>query len=388
MEETGLSWTGRARVPVARRIFFHDRSKALITIVGISFSVVLVCVQVGLFQGLLSNASLMIDRSRADLWITSMRTPNLDFPQYFSSKTVDRVRSVPGVLRADNLILSYLNITLPSGASEGLEVYAMRDFEPWGIPWNLARKKSFLDLRREKGFILDNSASRRFGPFRAGEYRNILQTRMRILDRSRGAISFTTTPLAFMDIRRVRKIQSQLLSGKTGYIIVRAAPGTDIRRLKKALATRLPFNDVYTSAEWARKSQQYWIESTGLGLNNFVTVFLGVLVGMVVVAQTLYSSTTDHLAEYGTIKAIGGSSTDIYRIVSAQAALAALLGFPPGLLVSLLLRSPLAHGGLKMLLPPSFVLTVFFSTVILCQAAGAISYRRISRIDPEMVFRQ
>ena len=68
----------------------------------------------------------------------------------------------------------------------------------------------------------------------------------------------------------------------------------------------MPYNDVHTKAEWASISRRYWIESTGLGLTIFLTVSLGALVGVVIVAQTLYASTTEHLAEFGTIKALGG----------------------------------------------------------------------------------
>ena len=47
----------------------------------------------------------------------------------------------------------------------------------------------------------------------------------------------------------------------------------------------------------------------------YMTVFLGCLVGIVVVAQTLYTSTMEHIKEFGTVKAIGGSNWDIYKIL-------------------------------------------------------------------------
>ena len=81
-----------------------------------------------------------------------------------------------------------------------------------------------------------------------------------------------------------------------------------------------PYNDVYTRDEWARRSRTYWVVSTGLGMNMGITVFLGILVGIVVVAQTLYTSAVEHVKEFGTVKAIGGSNWDIYRILGEQAA--------------------------------------------------------------------
>jgi len=65
---------------------------------------------------------------------------------------------------------------------------------------------------------------------------------------------------------------------------------------------RLPFNDVHTREQWATKSRAYWVVSTGLGMNMGITVFLGILVGIVVVAQTLYTSAVEHVKEFGTVK--------------------------------------------------------------------------------------
>ena len=101
---------------------------------------------------------------------------------------------------------------------------------------------------------------------------------------------------------------------------------------------RLPYNDVYTRDEWARRSRTYWVVSTGLGMNMGVTVFLGILVGIVVVAQTLYTSAVEHVKEFGTVKAIGGSNWDIYRILGEQALIAAVVGFVLGGLISLAMR--------------------------------------------------
>ena len=80
----------------------------------------------------------------------------------------------------------------------------------------------------------------------------------------------------------------------------------------------------------ARARGRYWVVSTGLGMNMGITVFLGILVGIVVVAQTLYTSAVEHVKEFGTVKAIGGSNWDIYRILGEQALIAAVVGFVLG----------------------------------------------------------
>ena len=65
---------------------------------------------------------------------------------------------------------------------------------------------------------------------------------------------------------------------------------------------------------------------TGLGRSMALRMAgLGAKVGIVVVAQTLYTSTMEHLKEFGTVKAIGGGNSDIYGILIRQATISALV---------------------------------------------------------------
>ncbi len=125
-------------VDLATKSLLHDKLRFLITVSGVAFAVTLVFVQVGLFLGLLDNASVTIEHIDADLWVTSRNTPNVDFAHTFPETAVKRVRSVPGVERADNLIVWFVTVNLPSGAQEGTLVYALEDFSRWNIPWNVA----------------------------------------------------------------------------------------------------------------------------------------------------------------------------------------------------------------------------------------------------------
>ena len=47
--------------------------------------------------------------------------------------------------------------------------------------------------------MLDASAERRFGPFQVGDYREFQGRRLKIIGRTREALSFTTSPIAFLD---------------------------------------------------------------------------------------------------------------------------------------------------------------------------------------------
>ncbi|HNS98346.1 MAG TPA: ABC transporter permease [Polyangiaceae bacterium] len=373
-------------VDLARKNLLHDKARLVLTLAGVSFSVCLVLVQVGLFMGMLDNASLIIDRTDADIWITSRNTPNVDFGQAFSDRYVDRVRSTPGVARADNLVVFYFDMALPTGKEERTIGYAMSDLAAWGLPWSLV-EGSAKDLRSGPFIVLDRSARRRFGPFQVGDYREMSGKRVRIVGMTTGAMSFTTMPVMFLDHNLAQSLAPEVLEDKTMYIVAKLSPGADHAAVCQELRKRLPYNDVWSRDDWRTQTRMYWIVVVGLGLNMLLTVSLGCLVGVAVVAQTLYTSTIKQLPEFGTLKAIGASNFDIYRLLGRQSLLVALVGFVLGVGPALLLRVALQSMELKVLMPGWLLITVFFSTLALCLAAASVSFRKVASIDPAIVFR-
>jgi putative ABC transport system permease protein len=373
-------------IDLALKMMLDQKARFATTVLGVGFAAGLVLVQVGLFFGLLENASITIDKMGADLWITARNTPNVDFGNPFPEGYVERVRSIPGVARADNLIVWYAIVALPSGAKESVVYYGLENFRAWGFPWDIESGDP-ADLRRGRYVMLDLSAKRRFGAFQVGDYREFQGRRLKIIGRTQGALSFTTSPIAFLDYKLAQSLSSDELSGRTTFTLVRLTPDADQAAVRREICRRLPYNDVYSSLEWARRSRAYWIESTGLGLTLFLTVALGALVGVVIVAQTLYASTTEHLTEFGTVKALGGSNLTVYGVIAEQASYAAILGFAVALTIACSLVPLLARLDMRMIVSPTLAVLVLVGTQVLCLGAAILSFRKVSALDPAMVFR-
>jgi putative ABC transport system permease protein len=372
-------------IDLASKILLYDKLRFLITVCGVGFSVALVLVQTGLFLGLLDNASTTIDHLRADIWVAAKNTPNIDFARPFPDSYVNRIRSIPGVARADNLVVWFIRMALPNGAQEGVEIYAMERFYDWGLPWDVV-EGDLHDLRRGRYVMLDDSATKRCGPFDVGEHREFVGRRMKIIGRTRGALSFTTTPVVFMDLRQVQALTPEL-EGQTTYVVVKLAEGADRDGVMEEIRRRVPHTDVHTTGQWAKTSRDYWIISTGLGLNLAMTIFLGCLVAIVIVAQTLYTSTMEHLKEFGTLKAIGAGNSHIYGILARQATIAAILGFVLGSAMTLAIRPGMAKADLKLILLPELWAFTFVGTLAFCLSAAMVSFRKVAGLDPAMVFR-
>lgn len=373
-------------IDVALRMLVHDRGRFAITLAGVAFAVTLVVVQVGLFRGLLANATVTIERADADLWITSKNTPNVDFPHYFAEASVMRVRSIPGVARADNLLVVFVGMQLPTGAEETIIVYGLADPATWHLPWSMV--EGTVDrIQRGRSMFLDDSATHRFGAFAVGDRRELFGQRIDIVGRTKGALSFTTMPMAFTSLDVAQSLEPNLYAGRTAYVLVKLDPGADAAAVAAEIRRRLPYNDVYTRDAWAARTRDYWVSSTGLGMNMGLTVFLGILVGVTVVAQTLYAATLEHVREFGTMKAMGASNGHILGLIATQAGAAGILGYVLAWPFIYAVRAGARQLALDVALTAPSALLVFVGALGLCLAASLVTFRRIASIDPALVFR-
>ena len=158
---------------------------------------------------------------------------------------------------------------------------------------------------------------------------------MRIAGLTEGIRSFTVTPYVFTTLNRARTLLD-MPADKVTYVLVKLEPGADVEAVRNEIcARRVPDSEVLTKAEFRDRSLNHWLFATGAGVALIGGAILGLVVGTVIVAQTLYSSTKDHLNEFATLRALGSSSGYIHRVILAQAAFSAVLGYALGMIIAL-----------------------------------------------------
>jgi putative ABC transport system permease protein len=127
--------------------------------------------------------------------------------------------------------------------------------------------------------------------------------------------------------------------------------------------------------------------TTGAGMALLIAACLGLVVGVVVVAQTLYATTMDHLPEFGTLRAMGAPSGYIYWIIIEQAVMSGVAGYVFGLAISLVIVHFSERGGASIVMTPAMAGGLFFLTIAMCVTAAMVSIHKVTRIDPAMVFK-
>jgi putative ABC transport system permease protein len=370
---------------IARQNLFHDKVRLCVTLTGIVFAVVLITVEIGLFLGFTKTISAVIDNSGADVWVTSRGVKNFDIALPLKERKYYEVLSLPEVGDAAKFIIRFADWKKPDGLQESIEIIGYETDKNMGGPWNFVRGSGrMLDLR--DAIVIDQLYMKKLGVARLGEQVEINKKKARVAALTQGIRSFTTSPYVFASLD-VARGYTFLEPDEFTYILARGKAGETPESLKRAIAARVDYVDVYTTPEFSGKTQRYWMFNTGAGTGLLIAAFLGLVVGMVIVAQTLYATTLDHIGEFATLKAMGAPNAYIYSIIIVQAAISALLGYALGILTASIISDMSAFSAMVIVLPWELKLAMLGLTLSMCIISAVISIRKVMRLDPALVFK-
>jgi putative ABC transport system permease protein len=373
---------------LARKLLLHDRLRFAVAIAGVSVSVMLVLVQVGLYFGFMDTASSLIDASSADLWVGKAGNESFEFASPFDERTYYKVASVPGVARAERVLINFAQLKIVDGGDLGVQIVGIETTPgraPLLAPWNVAAGDAGR-LAEPGAIVVDRSEYPKLKIDRVGHTTEVAGVRARVVALTNGIRSFTTSPIVFADLRTARSYMPGLGPDAVTYVLVKVAPGTSIDQVQHEI-NALPHLAAYKTSEMSARTRAYWSSRTGVGAGFFTTAVLGVIVGFVVVGQILYSGTLQYLREYGTLKAMGARNSMVVRVILSQAMISAALGFVVGGVLAVGMRAAMASANLTVALFPSLYAATLVVTIAMCSLASLLSIVKVFRLDPASVFK-
>lgn len=370
---------------LAFRNLCHDRIRLAVTLIGILFSVVLVAVQLGLYIGSSRDITALIDNSKGELWITAYGAKSFeDGGTLLTNKERHQALATPGVKSVAPILSEFAEWRKPGGGSTRV-VLVGADQEDGGLaPFNLVQG-SWLDIKGPDGIAVDKTYLSELGIEGINSTAQIQQGRVRVRALTNGIRSFTQSPYVFTPIDRARALMGAP-EQTTSFHLVKLEDGADVATVKAALEPKVAPAEVLTRNEMLGRSLTQWLFNTGAGAALIGGALLGTLVGTVIVAQTLYSSTKDHINEFATLRALGSSSGYIYKVILAQAAMSAGLGYALGMAIALIVVELSKGSALPILMTPGLAAGLLALTIFMCAISAVSAIFKVTKIDPVTVF--
>ncbi|NER20397.1 MAG: ABC transporter permease [Symploca sp. SIO1B1] len=416
-------------VSLARKNLIEDIPRFIVAQAGIMFAVSLVALQTGIFNGFTRSTAQLIDNADADIWVASEKLVQIELTMPIPLTHLIQAQKVEGVERAEALI-SRSALWVPVEGE--LAVVRVLGFDPQGqlfTPNNITQG-TLQNLKKPYSVMLDQANLKSLHVESIGDVGRVNSLPAELVGLTTGNNSIVSSAFMFTSLEnakayltsgRTSEISCQLPSaGKElvctnsfagtanleatteapnppeklvssdviSYILIRAKPGEDLQALKEKLETTIPDIHAYTHDEFTEKNRIFWQQRTGIGFILSLGAAVGVMVGTIIVGQILYSSVSDHLKEFGTLKAIGASNGTIYGVIIEQALWMSILGYTPSMLICYGVASwAFTTQGILILITPVSAIAILGVTVTMCVGSAIFAIQKVTRLDPAVVFK-
>jgi putative ABC transport system permease protein len=372
-------------IRIALHSLLFDRGKFIAAVGGVAFAGMLVLVECGVYVGFVRASSALIDQVGGDAWVMGRGTRVIDTSPVLPGSTRGLVSEHPCVVKVRSVGYRYVKLRL-EGKAELTAVLAGYEVDQSTLlPWSMIRGLPG-DLHGPLRVTLDESDLGRLGLAR-----DAVGSRLRINDRwvnvaglTSGIKSFTLAPYLFAELPTLRHLAG-LGSDEANFWVVDLKSPTCVDSLR-AWVERHPALMLQTTAAFRSASSAYWVWSSGAGPLLAGSAALGLLVGSLIVAQSLYTLTKDHVREVAMLKTVGATRSELLRFVGWQALSLLFLGGGVGLGLAFITRHFAAAAGMAVILSPLVLIVGLGLIGLMCALASIASLRLIARISPSEVF--
>lgn len=369
---------------IAWKMQVANRGKVLASGIGVTAGFFLTMTQIGMMMGWIETCTMMIQRANVDLWVVGVKSPAFDYGSPIPRQRLYQARSVEGVAEAHPMFMAWTIWNRPDGRKVNVELIGL-DQSLVGGPARMVEG----DLRsvlRDRMVVVDAMYLDLLGVEGVGQRFEMLGRRAEVAGISEGVRTFTASPFVFTSIEDAILYDKRYRADEITYVLVRCKEGEVVAEVAERLRANLRSVEVLTSAEFKRRTAEYWMIGTGIGFTVVMTAILGVIIGALVISQTLFSLLQDHRPHYATLLALGFEVGVLGKVVFFQALLLWVIGAVAG--------SAAFHGAsmiaerspVPLRMPPEVLAGVLFAQGIASLAAGWWVLRKLRKIDPVTVF--
>ncbi|MBW4427783.1 MAG: ABC transporter permease DevC [Nostoc desertorum CM1-VF14] len=381
------------KIPLAWRQLSRNKSRLLVALAGITFADILMFMQLGFQTALYDSNTIIHQKLRGDLFITSTQARNWANMETFPRRRLYQAMSFKNVEAADALYINFADWKNPK--TRRTQSILVMGFDPEKSVFNLPEVNQNLDKIKLPDTLMFDRASR-------GEYDST------VIDLEAGKIVTTELESRRIELQGLftvgasfaadgslitsdlnfQRIFPKIKAGQVSVGVMTLKPNADPQATAKVLKSGLPGDiKILNRQEFIEFEKEYWKNNTAIGFIFSLGALMGFIVGIVIVYQILYSDVSDHLPEYATLKAMGYTNTYLLSVVLQEALILAILGFVPGFNLSLFLYS-LTRNATRLPIAMVFdrSLLVLALTILMCVISGIIAIQKLRETDPAEIF--
>lgn len=356
----------------------QERTRLLISIGGVAFSVILMIVLQGLNVGFSNVLGQYLSKVQTDLWVSKANAGNIMDPSFLPLSMRAELEKIDGVASVKPFGMQSLTTNI-NGKDKQFYLISYDAASEAGKPLRVSEGKAAPD----PGEIVIDRIVAKSNKVNIGDTLLFGGKQLKVAGFSEGTYILSTS-FGFVNAEDA-KIYG--VPGTTNYWLVDVKPGVDVAAVQSAIDARIPTVTAHVRGHFVQVNVEVIKQIVNPVFGALVV--LGAIIGTAVIGLTIFTSTVEKAKEYGILKAIGLRSKQLYIIVFEQALVTAVFGYILGVILALTLNPLLVS------LVPQFITEIravdlewiFAVTILMAAVATYIPIRRLNKIDPAEVFK-
>lgn len=378
-----LRWATMFRT--AWKMAIHDRQQTIAAILGVAFAYVLIGENLSASGHYVDQSSSYVDATEADLWLVPPGEKAFMIAgSLVPLSALHQAQVTPGVEWAAPVVRGFAGIKTPDGGVEQVIVVGAQGPLLRGGPFSLVKGVNTAILS-PNAIIVEDANREKHGGLNIGTMVELGGHRAHVEGLTWGLMT-TFGSYAFAEYDFARSIL-EIDSDRCSVVLVRLDGTVGIERVRAELRERVPDALVLTSEEYRKRSHDFILYDGGLIGIVFLGVLTGLTVGMAIVTLAMLSAVQQNLREFGVLKAIGATNSDLRRLLLVHAVLCSVVGSFVGAAALCQLAWVARTPRLIMMLPPAMLVALVPTMAFIAVASALLAIRRINRVEPASVFR-
>ncbi|NEP49758.1 MAG: FtsX-like permease family protein [Moorea sp. SIO3C2] len=386
------------KIPIAWLQLQYQKGQTIAAILGIAFTAILLFMQIGFRSGFLESLVQLPSSFQSEVFLMSASTTTVLKPVTFSERRLYQALAFKEVESVTPIYMSIILWKNPKNKAVFIERIQVIGFPVTSSVIDLPGIEDNIDkLKLDNAFLLDKKSRPELAPV------------VYDINNQGKAITEIKTNSGLKKIEVIGLFQLGANTTFNGAVItsdsnflnifgrnreeidlglIKLKPGVDTQKIISKMENYFP-NDVkvLSKSELITKEKKFYEYGTPVGLIFRFGLSGAVLVGTVILYQILYQKISIFIKDYATLKAIGHSHNSLVIIVLEQTFILAILGYIPGLILSVFMYEQLAQDtSLKFEMTFSVAIAVLLLICLICFTSALIAVRKLKEADPADIF--
>jgi len=373
----------------AFQTLWHEKTRYAAGMGAVAFSAVLIIMQVGLLLGLFELTSIPVDHTSADLWIGAQDVKSVDLGKPIHTNThIARLTERKGLKgQPEEFLANYANFEKSDGGMERCFVLGSTLEPGTAGAADVLTPELRSRLSEPDTIVIDQSDMKRMGMKVVGDKGTLNGVNVTLVGTVKGLKSLAA-PWVFCSLTTGRKCLTAFVPhGYTSYLLARCESPQRAQELAEELRRDYPEMSANTADEFSFSCRWYWLTRTKAGLALGYAALLGLTVGAVITAQSLYAATMASAKEFATLLALGIPRRKIAGLVLAQSLWVGVAGVILAVPAVFFLVLAAEAAGTRILIKPIVLVGAGLVTIGTALLAGLFALRSVRRIEPMSLLR-